>query len=83
MIERSIEVFYKDDKKFGDLIVKEIILPVVSIDLLSKCFKINLNEDPCIYYDYKVTIEQILELKKYIDIDIDMYEYFLSCSSTE
>ncbi|CAA6806253.1 MAG: Unknown protein [uncultured Campylobacterales bacterium] len=77
MIERSIEIFYKDEQKYEDLIKSKVVLPCVSTNILFKCFKIDDNKDPCIYYDYKITVDQILEFKKYIDI----YEYFLSCSS--
>ena len=84
-ISRSIEIYYKDEKKYGDLLVIEYDLPAsIRIEDLKNVFsiyKLDFINDPLMCNIYPIQTIHINYLKQYINIDFnfDMYVYYLSC----
>ena len=75
-VVRTISIFNKSDEE----LIKEINVDSISLERLKDIFK-PTNEDPLMYYTYKISEAEAGELSKLTELDFDFsnYIYQLDC----
>ncbi|WP_433962207.1 DUF7683 domain-containing protein [Larsenimonas salina] len=76
-MERVIEVYHKDDKNYGDQLVREIKLPEIPLSILQEIFSEPKGNE--MYEVFPIDMEKSRRLAKYVDVDykFNKYSYFL------
>ena len=77
-LERWIDVFARE----SDKLIDRYSLESIQLELMKDLFNINDAEDPEMIIDYKITSKHVdvLEKRLGVSLDLDRYEYFVTCA---